>query len=255
MAGRGLVRAMVLAAGLGTRLRPLTLDRPKALVAVQGRPLISYNLALLRHYGFTDVIVNLHHHGQVLRTALGDGSAYGIRIRYSVEDPLLDTGGAIKNAEPLLGDEPELLVLNGDTILDLPLDALVAAHRARGATATLVLRHDPRQEAYGLLEIDDEHRIRRFLGAPETAPGPLTPYMFAGAHVLSRNVFAYMPAGVPFSMTRATYPRMLADGEPLYGFPFEGYWRVVDTADDLRRADAELAEHAPLHYPLPSSNA
>lgn len=241
------VKAMVLAAGLGTRLRPLTLDRPKPLVAVHGRPLIAYNLLLLRRYGVTEVIINLHHHGEALRAALGDGAAFGVRILYSPEDPLLDTGGAIKNAAPLLGDD-DFLVLNGDTIIDLPLDTLIAAHRAHGAAATLVLRTDPEQARYGLVEIDDTRRIRRFLGRPSAVPVPLTAYMFAGVHVLSRRVFDYMPEVRTFSITRHTYPAMLEAGEQLYGLPFAGFWRVIDTAADLERASAELADHPPLHF-------
>lgn len=241
------MKALVLAAGLGTRLRPLTLDRPKPLVEVRGRPLIAYNLLLLRRYGVTDVVINLHHHGDALRAALGDGAAFGLRIAYSPEDPLLDTGGAMKNAEAFLGDE-DFLVLNGDTIIDLALDTLVSAHRARGATATLVLRSDPDQDRYGLVEIDAERRIRRFLGRPPTVAAPLTPYMFAGVHVLSPRVFRYMPDVRAFSITRETYPAMLAADEPLYGLPFAGFWRVIDTAADLDRAERAFAAGVALHY-------
>lgn len=241
------MKAMVLAAGLGTRLRPLTLDRPKALVEVAGRPLIAYNLLLLRRYGVTEVIINLHHRGEALRAALGDGSHYGLRIEYSPEDPLLDTGGAIKNAEAWLAGQ-DFLVLNGDTIIDLPLDRLIAAHRARAAAATLVLRTDPEQERYGVIEVDADSRIRRFLGRPEPRAAALTPYMFAGVHILSPRVFAYMPLPRAFSITRETYPAMLAAGEPLYGLPFAGFWRAIDSARDLERAAAELAAGAALHY-------
>ncbi len=218
---------MILAAGLGTRLRPLTLDRPKPLLDVHGRPLIEYNLLLLRRYGIVDVIINLHHQGDALRAALGSGDTLGVRIVYSPEDPLLDTGGAIKNAASLLGDD-DFLVLNGDTIIDLPLDALLAAHR---------------------VEIDGEERIRRFLGRPAEVDTALVPYMFAGVHVLSSRVLDYMPdAGTTFSITRATYPAMLAADEGLYGFPFAGFWRVIDTAADLARANAILEERPPLHF-------
>jgi NDP-sugar pyrophosphorylase family protein len=234
------MRAMVLAAGLGTRLRPLTDDRPKALVDVGGRPLIGYTLEMLRRFGITDVIVNSHYRGEALRAALGDGSQFGLRIEWSPEDPLLDTGGAIKNVEARLADD-DFLVLNSDTIIDLPLDTLVAAHRARGAAATLVLRHDAEQARYGLVEVDANDRIRRFLGKPASVAAPLVPFMFAGVHVMSPSVFRYMPAGAgAFSMTRATYPAMLAGGAPLYGFRFDGFWRVIDTPADRDRAAAEV---------------
>jgi mannose-1-phosphate guanylyltransferase len=241
------MKAMVLAAGMGTRLRPLTLDRPKPLVDVGGRPLITYNLLLLRRYGIRDVVINLHHQGDALREALGDGSALGVRIHWSPEEPLLDTGGAMKNVEHLLAGD-DFLVLNGDTIVDLPLDALIAAHRERGGIATLVLRHDPEQQRYGIIEIDAERRVRRFLGKPADAAGPLTPYMFAGVHVIAPRIFAAMPELRPFSITRDTYPATLAAGDPIYGYPFAGFWRVVDTADDRARAERELAAHPPLAF-------
>jgi len=234
------MRAVVLAAGLGTRLRPLTDDRPKALVDVGGQPLIAYNLRLLRGFGITNVIVNLHYRGDALRAALGDGSRLGVRIEWSPEDPILDTGGAIKNVEARLAGD-DFLVLNADTIVDLPLDRVVAAHRTRGAAATLVLRHDPEQARYGLIEVDADDRIRRFLGRPASVAAPLTPFMFAGVHVMSPAVFRYMPAGGVFSMTRDTYPAMLAAGAPLYGFRFDGFWRVIDTPADRDRAAKEIA--------------
>jgi NDP-sugar pyrophosphorylase family protein len=243
------MRAMVLAAGLGTRLRPLTNDRPKALVDVGGRPVITYNLRLLRRFGFTDVVVNLHHHGDVLRAALGDGSAYGLRIAYSPEDPLLDTGGGIRHAQALLGDE-DFLVMNGDTIVDLPLDRLIASHRARRAAATLVLRRDADQTRYGEIEIDRDERIRRFLGTPAAVAMPVTPFMFAGVHVLSPEVLRFMPTGGAFSITHATYPAMLAAGSALYGWPFDGFWRVIDTPSDRERATRDLTEADLRHLPL-----
>lgn len=242
------MKAMILAAGLGTRLRPRTLDRPKALVAVGGRPLITYGLALLHHHGIHDVVINLHHHGQALASALGDGSRFGVRIEYSHEDPLLDTGGAIKNVAPLLASERDFLVLNADTISDVPLDALIRAHREHNAAATLVLRSDPDQARYGLIEVDTTMRVRRFLGAPAEVSMPLTPYMFAGVHVLSSRVFDYMPAEAAFSITRETYPAMVDAGEPLQGFLFDGLWHVIDRETDLQRAETSLGRMNPLPY-------
>jgi NDP-sugar pyrophosphorylase family protein len=234
------MRAMVLAAGLGTRLRPLTDDRPKALVDVGGRPLITYALELLAHFGIADVVINLHYRGDAVRHALGDGANLGLRIRYSPEDPLLDTGGGLKRAEALLAGD-DFLVLNSDTIVDLPLDRVIAEHRASKAVATLVLRHDPEQARYGEIEIDGEGRVRRFLGHPETVATPLTAFMFAGVHVMSPEIFRFMPAGGAFSLTRLTYPAMLAAGALLRGFPFAGFWRVIDTPADRERAARELA--------------
>ena len=244
---------MVLAAGLGTRLRPLTNDRPKALVEVGGRPLIAWNLELLARFGITDVVINLHWHGESLRQALGDGAAFSLRIHYSPEDSLLDTGGGVKRAQALLGDG-DFVVMNSDTIVDLALDRLIAHHHATGAAATLVLRRDPEQARYGEIEIDGEDRIRRFLGTPPTVDVALRAFMFAGVHVMSPRVFDFMPAeGGVFSLTRATYPAMLAAGVPLHGFPFEGFWRVIDTPSDRERAARELSETRLVHLRNPSA--
>jgi NDP-sugar pyrophosphorylase family protein len=229
------MRAMILAAGFGTRLRPLTNTIPKALVPVAGRPLIEYGLLFLQSQGVDQVVINLHHLGEKIRAALGDGSAYGLRILYSPEDPILETGGGIKKAQPLLDGE-SFVVLNSDTIIDLDLKAVLATHRQNQAAATLVLRPDPEAARYGVLETDAKRRIRRFLGQPADADEPLSPYMFTGLQVLEPRVFHFMPEVKPFSTTRETYPQMLSAGEPLYGFIHPGPWMVVDDTDGVTRA-------------------
>src|SRR5262249_50762736 len=221
------VKGMILAAGFGSRLRPLTDRTPKPLLQVAGKPLIAYSLALLRAAGIREVVVNLHHRGDEIRAALGDGAAYGVSIAYSAEDPILDTGGGIKRAQPLLQDE-RFVVLNSDTICDVDLAAVVEWHAARGALATMVLRPDRDAARYGLIEIDARDRIRRFLGQPARVAAPLTPLMFCGIHVFEPAVFAHMDDG-RFSSTAITYPRLLAAGCALYGYTYSGYWRVLDT--------------------------
>ena len=229
------MRAMILAAGFGTRLRPLTTTTPKALVPVAGRPLIEYGLLLLKAHGIEEVVINLHHLSEKIRVALGDGSMYGLRITYSLEDPILESGGGIKNAQPFL-DGDTFVVLNCDTIIDLDLTALLATHRKTKAAATLVLRPDPEAARYGILETDTNNRIRRFLGQPPEVNEPLLQYMFTGCQMLKPRVFAFMPEVKPFSTTRVTYPAMLHAGEPLYGFIHTGTWMTVDDAEAMARA-------------------
>jgi NDP-sugar pyrophosphorylase family protein len=229
------MRAMILAAGFGTRLRPLTNTVPKALVPIAGRPLIEYGLLFLKSYGIEDIIINLHHLGEKIQATLGDGSAYGLCITYSLENPLLETGGGIKKAQPFL-DSETFVVLNCDTIIDLDLTALLADHRKNRAAATLVLRPDPEAARYGILETDTSRRIRRFLGQPSEVSGPLSPYMFTGLQVLEPRIFDFMPEIKPFSTTRETYPQMLRAGEPLYGFIHTDPWMVVDDAEGVTRA-------------------
>lgn len=229
------MRAMILAAGFGTRLRPLTNTVPKALVPVAGRPLIEYGLLFLKAYGVEEVVINLHHLGEKIRALLGDGSFYGLRITYASEDPILESGGGIKNAQPFLDGET-FVVLNCDTIIDLDLHALLAAHQKAKAAATLVLRPDPEAARYGILETDASNRIRRFLGQPSVVNEPLSQYMFTGLQVLEPRVFTFMPEVKPFSTTRATYPSMLHAGEPLYGFIHTGTWMTVDDAEAMTHA-------------------
>jgi len=243
------VKAMILAAGFGSRLRPLTDRVPKALVSVAGHPLIAYPLALLRAAGIGEVVINLHHRGDLLRDALGT-RAYGVAITYSEEAPILDTGGAIRRAERWLAGE-RFVVLNADTLIDLDLRPLLAWHAAHGGVATMVLRPDRETARYGAIEIDTGRRIRRFLGQPRTVDLPLTPLMFAGVHVFEPRVFDYLDHGA-FGITRQTYPRMLAAGAPLYGYVYDGYWRVLDTHAGLAEGRHDLATRAclrPQHVP------
>ena len=226
---------MILAAGLGTRLRPLTDTTPKALAPVAGRPLIEYALRFVRSQGVRQVVINLYHLGDRIRARLGDGRAYGVRITYSAEERLLETGGGVKQAQAFLAGET-FLVVNSDAILDLDLAAVVDAHRRNRAAATLVVRSDPDAASYGLLEFDGRGRLRRLRGQPAEVDEPLSAYMFTGCQILEPGIFDFMPAGKPFSLTRDTYPRLIRAGEPVYGFIHTGPWMVVDDAGGMDRA-------------------
>ena len=164
---RTLMKAMILAAGLGTRLKPLTNTIPKPLLPIAGTPLIVWNLLLLKRHGFRDVVINLHYLGGMIEQALGNGSRYGLRIIYSHEPVILGTGGGLKQAEPYFCGE-SVLVLNGDTLVDLDLGALCEFHQQREAIATLVLRKDPEAAQWGLVEMDSDNRIVRITGRGRT---------------------------------------------------------------------------------------
>jgi mannose-1-phosphate guanylyltransferase len=234
-------RAMVLAAGRGTRLAPLTNTVPKPLVPVGGRPLLEHILEFLHAGGIRDVVVNLHHLGHRIEAHLGDGSRFGLRIRYSWEDPILDTGGGIKRAESLLAGEP-FVVMNGDSLLELRLQELIDFHRTRGGVATMALRPDPAAAGYGLIEIDAADRVRRLVGLPGPVDGPLRPFMFPGLHVFEPAVFQWMQPDVAYSIIRETYPRLLTAGLAVYGFVTTARWITIDTPDALAAADRQLRE-------------
>ncbi|MFQ5684536.1 MAG: NDP-sugar synthase [Candidatus Binatia bacterium] len=250
------MKAMVFAAGYGERLRPLTEKLPKALVPVAGRPMIEYSLCLLRHYGIREIIINLHHLGEMIEEHLKDGKKLGLKITYSREKELLDTGGGLLQARAFLEDRP-FIAINSDVMIDLPLADLFDEHRRHKATATLVLRSDRRAASYGTIATSRDSRIQSFLGhrAPRShTVGPLAEFMFTGVQYLNPRVFDYLasdssisPGG--FSITKSTYPKMLTQGELLYGFPFEGYWQDLGTTDRIREAEERLATcDVTLHY-------
>ncbi len=242
---------MVLAAGQGARLRPLTHRMPKALVPVAGRPMIEYPLLLLRHYGIREIMINLHHFGEQIENKLGTGEQLGLKISYSEEPELLDTGGGLLKAKSFLHNET-FIVINTDALIDLDLAAAIAFHKHKDTAVTLILRPDPEADRYGSIEIDSNTQICRFLTthAPSPPSGPIRKLMFSGVQILERRIFDYM-AGMPqkFSTTRETYPKMLAAGERLYGFYFEGFWQDLGTAARIKQAEEKLARgEARLHY-------
>lgn len=233
------MRAMILAAGLGTRLRPMTNAIPKPLLPVAGTPLIVWNLLLLKRHGFHEVVINLHHLGPMIQQALGDGSRYGMRIIYSQEPVILGTGGGIKQAEPHFSGEP-VLVLNGDTLFELDLDALCAFHRRREAVATLVLRKDPEAERWGLVEVGPDQRILRITGRGITIPQPTKPRMFAGVHILHPRLLREVPKGVASTIIDP-YVAAIQRGEAVLGYDFEGYWSDVGTPERYAQVEHDAA--------------
>ena len=231
------MKAMVLAAGLGTRLRPLTDRTPKPLLPVADRPILLWNLLLLKRHGITDVIINLHHLGEQIVQALGDGSRFGMRVAYSHEPTLLGTGGGIKQAAPFLKDG-SFLVLNGDTLSACDLTNLIAAHRTGGAPVTLALREDPEAARWGPVTVDAHSRILQINGAPPLGdhpkPLPLS-CMFAGIHVLEPEVLNAIPPG-PGSIIDV-YLSLLRQNHMLRGYRMSGYWSDVGTPE--RYAEAQ----------------
>jgi NDP-sugar pyrophosphorylase family protein len=236
---------MVLAAGFGTRLRPLTLTTPKPLLPVADKPFLEHVLALLHAGGIRDVVINLHHLGHLIERHVGDGARFGLRVRYSPETTILDTGGGIKRAEPLLAGEP-FIVMNGDSLLEVPLAEIADFHRASGAIATLALRADPEAARYGLVEIDADARVRRVVGRPAgPVAGDLRGFMFPGLHVLEPTIFAHMAHDAAFSITRDTYPALIAQGVAVAGYVTPARWINIDTTASLAAADRELRGRPP----------
>jgi NDP-sugar pyrophosphorylase family protein len=231
------MKAMILAAGLGTRLRPLTNTIPKPLLPVEGTPLIVWNLLLLKRYGFQEVVINLHHLGPMIEQVLGTGAKFGIRIIYSHEPMILGTGGGIKQAEPYFSGEP-VLVLNGDTLFDLDLQSLWSFHLARKAAATLLLREDPDAASWGLVEVGADAQIVRITGRGLSTAVPTVPRMFAGVHVLNPRLLRDVKKGVASSIIDC-YVAAIERGEAVLGYDLKGYWSDVGTAERYTQAEQD----------------
>ena len=232
------MKAMILAAGLGTRLRPLTNTIPKPLLPVGGTPLIVWNLLLLRHHGIRDVIINLHHLGGLIEKEVGDGSAVGMRISYSHEPTILGTGGGVKQAEQYFEGEP-FLVLNGDTLCDLDVGELSRFHRQEHPLATMVMREDPDVDRWGALEVNARQRIVRINGRGRGDDGPVLKRMFAGVHIIHPRLLRTLPAGRESSLIDA-YVREIEQGEPVCGYTLHGYWSDIGTPQRYAQAQADV---------------
>ena len=246
------MKAMVLAAGQGTRLRPITDRMPKALVPVAGRPMIEFALLLLRRYGVRDIVINLHHFGTQIEDHLGDGQRFNVNISYSRETELLETGGGLLKAKAFL-QHGTFIVVNTDALIDVDLAAVLNDHRRNNAAATLVLRPDAEADRYGSIDIDADGRICRFLEHrfQDQPVGAIKKLMFTGVQILEPRVFDYMDGGglKKFSTTRETYPRMLRAGERLYGYGFEGFWQDLGTRERINEVEQKLSNgQAQLHF-------
>src|SRR5512135_2912590 len=188
---------MVLAAGLGLRMRPLTLLRAKPVLPVLNRPLLLWTLRRLRQAGVHDVVVNLHHLAETVVSAVGDGRDLGLAIRYSREDVILGTGGGPRAVRDFFGDEP-LLLVNGDVLFEMDLRALVRRHRAAGVCATLALRPNPDPAAYSPVVTDRAGRVLSIAGRPAPARGTVS--MFASVHVMDPSLLDRLPEGASDSV-------------------------------------------------------
>lgn len=258
------MKALVLSAGYGERLLPLTSTIPKPLLEVGGRPLIHYPLLMLKHAGIKDAAINVHHLAGEIQHALGDGAALGISITYSPETILQGTGGPLLALRSYFGSEA-FLILNCDTIIDLDLNDLIAFHRRRAALATFLLRRGD-IEAYSRIEIDRDGRIRRmrllkarsrgeFVDYPAALPdevaATLAPYMYCGVMVCEPAIFDMVPTTPPFSLMADLFAPVAARGLPLAGFVHDGFFRTVDDRPGYEALRAEFAASPPSLAYLP----
>jgi len=225
--------AMVLAAGYGERLQPLTLNKPKPLLPVSGEPVIHKVLRQLKQEGFGRAIINLHYMGEMIKKSVGEGAEFGMEVIYSEEPELLGTGGGIKAAQKYL-NEDTFLVINADIISDAPLSDIWRFHKKAGGAATLVTKNSPEAEGYGAVMTDREGRVRQILGRPK-ASVPLKPRLFTGIQVLEPVFFDFLKPNVKASSTVDVYPAMLEAGLAIYNYDHEGFFVDIGTPEKYQK--------------------
>ena len=234
------MNVLVLAAGLGTRLRPLTSIRAKAAVPVNGEPLVLRVIRWLVAQGHTGVVVNLHHHPQTITRRLGDGRDLGARVRYSWEQPVLGSAGGPRHALPLLtdGTAAPFLLVNGDTLTDVDVAGMRAAHDRSGALVTMALIPNPRPDKYGGVRVSDGGWVTAF--TPRGTAGES--FHFVGVQVAEARAFSDLPDGIPAESVNALYPRLMArDARSIAAFVSSASFRDIGTPADCLRTSLELA--------------
>jgi mannose-1-phosphate guanylyltransferase len=231
------VQAVILVGGEGTRLRPLTSTVPKPVVPLVDRPFIAYMLEWLGRHGVDDVVMSCGFLATAVRNVLGDGSQYGLRLRFVEEPEPRGTAGALKYAEQLL--QERFLMLNGDVLTDLDLTAQIAQHEATGATATLALVPVDDPSVYGLVRLNDDQTVKEFVEKP-SADQIDTKLISAGAYVLERTILDRIAPDRNVSIEREIWPQLVGDG--LYGFPADAYWLDIGTPERYLQGTFDILE-------------
>ncbi len=228
------MRAVLMAGGSGTRLRPLTCDLPKPMVPILNRPIAEHIINLLKRNGITEVIATLYYLPDVMRNYFQDGRDFGVQMTYAVEeDQPLGTAGCVKNIADLLTDT--FVVISGDSVTDFDLQAAIAFHRQKGSKATLVLTRVPNPIEFGVVITDGEGRIQRFLEKPSSSE-IFSDTVNTGTYILEPEVLNYLPSHQESDFSKDLFPLLLEKGEPLYGYVADGYWCDVGHLEAYREA-------------------
>ena len=233
------MKAVVMAGGEGTRLRPLTSNQPKPMVPIVGKPCMEHILDLLRKHGFDEVVVTVAFLPQAIRSYFGNGEPLGMKIEYSVEESPLGTAGSVGLAREKL-DEP-FLVISGDALCDVDLTELVEAHREKGADVTIGLKAVDNPLEFGIVVTDETGRIERFLEKPSWGQ-VFSDTINTGIYVLEPEVLRHVPTDRPYDFSKELFPLLLEMGRPLYGHVCEGYWQDIGNLDQFRQANFDALD-------------
>jgi len=241
------MKAVVMAGGEGTRLRPLTSNQPKPMVPIVGKPCMEHILELLGRHGFDDVIVTLAFMPQAIRSYFGDGESLGLAIGYSVEESPLGTAGSVRLASGKLDDT--VLVISGDALCDIDLARLVEFHKERGAAVTIGLKSVENPLEFGIVVTDEDGRIERFLEKPSWGQ-VFSDTINTGIYVLEPEVLRHVPTDRPYDFSKELFPLLLEMGRPMYGMVCDGYWQDIGNLEDYRQANFDALDgHVDLNVP------
>ncbi len=232
------MKAVVMAGGEGTRLRPMTASQPKPMLPVVNRPIMEHVMRLLRQHGFDETVVTVQFLASLVRNYFGDGEEFGMSLQYATEETPLGTAGSVKNAQDALRDEP-FLVISGDALTDIDLSELVAFHKTSGALVTVALTRVQNPLEFGIIIADEDGRIQRFLEKP-TWGQVFSDTVNTGIYVMQPEVLDEVPAGETVDWSGDVFPRLLERGAPLYGFVADGYWEDVGTHESYLKAHADV---------------
>jgi len=236
------LKGIIIAGGLGTRLRPITYRRPKPLVSLANRPFLEYQVALLKKHGIDDIVFATNYMADKIEEHFGNGSRFGVRMQYALEETPLGTGGAIRNAADLFPGEP-VAVFNGDVLSDFDLSAIIGFHKDRSAMATITLAEVPSPSPFGVLILNELGRVLDWREPSEETKKALAvdrdtiptgkDLINAGFYLLEPECIARIPPGVRSSVERDIYPKLIAEQAGLFGFAPGGFWMDVGRAEQL----------------------
>ena len=232
------MKAVVMAGGEGTRLRPMTANQPKPLLPVCNKPIMEHVLRLLKRHGFDETVVTVQFLASLVRNYFGDGEDVGMSLQYATEEAPLGTAGSVKNAEDALRDEP-FLVISGDALTDIDLTAMVRAHKENGALVTVGLTRVPNPLEFGIIIVGEDGRIQRFLEKP-TWGQVFSDTVNTGIYVMEPEVLAEVAPGESVDWSADVFPALLKRGAPLFGWIADGYWEDVGTHESYLKAQADV---------------
>jgi len=250
------MKAMILAAGFGTRLFPLTIDRTKPAIPFLGKPLVGYVAEYIAKFGIKDIVVNLHHQPDSVIQALGNGEAFGVKIEYTYEEPtILGTAGALDNARPFL-ENGTFIIVNGKIITDIDISAALETHKRTGAIATMILKPNTRRERFTIVEANggfvtdfgDYASPASEAEIKDIEHLPAVPLMFTGIHILEPAVFDYIPRGVYSDIVPTFYDPALARGEKIAAHITDANWFELSTIPRYLDISLSMMNGGDVHF-------